>query len=207
MRNKNEFNYFKEFLSNVNLAKEAIKELKNYILNFDRELSEVNMKKIHEIENCADDKLHEIKSFLLKDFLPPIDREDIIAIAHKIDDLIDSIDEIAINIYIFNIEVISENMKTSINLLEDTINKTYNLISSLSNLKNIKEIKDGILEVNSSEERADRLYEYSIKQLYKNENDMLQIIKWTKMYECIENTFDSCENIADCIEEVVLKNS
>ena len=165
------------------------------------------MRKIHELENEADNNLHELKKFLLRDFLPPIDREDIVAIAHKIDDLVDVIDEIVININIFNITEITKNMRVSIDLLEKTIATTYDLVFIMKNMKNINEIKDKIVEVNRLEEQADRLYEDSIRELYKIEKDPIQIIKWSNMYESIENGFDACENIAECIEEVLLKNS
>ena len=118
-KKKNEFNYFDEFAKSAKLAKDAAEELKNYIFNFEKTPSDVEMKKIHEIENNADKNLHELKNYLLKDFLPPIDREDIIAISHKIDDLVDGIDEVVIDINIFNVTEIIDNMKTLMNLLEE----------------------------------------------------------------------------------------
>lgn len=206
MKKKNEFNYFDEFAKSAGLAMDAIKEFKNYVYNFNNEISENEMKKIHEIENKADDNLHEIKKHLLRDFLPPIDREDIVAISHKIDDLVDSIDETAIDMNIYNIESITEDMKNSVTLLEKIIENVYNLVIAMKNLKNAKDIKENVIEVNKLEEQADRLYEEAIRKLYQNENNAIQIIKWSKIYESIENCFDACENIADCIEEVLLKN-
>lgn len=207
MKKKNEFNYFDEFAKSAELAKIAIKELKEYILNFKSDISKEKMRKIHEIENQADDNLHNLKTFLLRDFLPPIDREDIVAIAHKIDDLVDMIDEIVINIDIYSITEITNNMKVSIQLLEKTIATTYDLVVEMKNLKNINVIKEKIVEVNGLEENADRLYEDSIRKLYQEEKDPIQVIKWHNMYESIENGFDACENIAECVEEVILKNS
>lgn len=206
MKKKNGFNYFDEFAKSANLAKDAIKEFKNYILNFNCETSQEEMKKIHEIENAADNNLHALKTFLLRDFLPPIDREDIVAIAHRIDDLVDNIDEMTINIDIFIINEIREDMKASIDLLETIVAKTYDLVVAMKDLKNIKEIKERVIEVNKLEENADRLYENSIRNLYKNEKDPIQILKWSKMYNVVEDCFDACENVADCIEEVLLKN-
>lgn len=206
MKKKNEFNYFEEFTKAANLAKDATKELKNYITNFNGDSSAEEKKKIHDIENQADGILHELKRFLLKDFLPPIDREDIVAIAHKIDDLVDAIDEVVINIDIFIITEIKEDMKKSVELLETAVGTTYDLVVAMNNLKNAKEIKDKVIEVNKLEEQADRLYENSVRELYKNEKDPIQVIKWSNMFGKLEDCFDACENIADCIEEVLLKN-
>ena len=118
MKKKNEFNYFDEFEKSAKLAKIATEELKKYISDFKNINSEEEMKKIHEIENEGDKILHDLKNFLLKDFLPPIDREDILAIAYKIDNFIDKIEEIIIDINIFNVTEIMENMKNSIELLQ-----------------------------------------------------------------------------------------
>ena len=207
MKKKNEFNYFDEFEKSAKLAKEAVEELKNYISNFKSTTSDVEMKKIHEIEKQGDNNLHELKNFLLKDFLPPIDREDILLLSYKIDDLIDSIDEIVIDMNIYNVDKVTENMKTSIDLLEKATNSVYNLIVELKNLKKVQEIKDRVIEVNEIEEQADRLYEKSIKDLYINEKDVVEILKWSNIYETLEDCFDACESIAYTVEEVLVKNT
>ena len=109
-KKKEEFNYFDAFEKSAKLAKKLAEELKKYIFDFNSSNSEEEMKKIHDIENEGNKNFHELKNYLLKDFLPPIDREDIIAISHKIDDLVDVIDEITIDIDIFNITEITENI-------------------------------------------------------------------------------------------------
>lgn len=207
MKKKNEFNYFNEFAKSANLAKEAATELKRYVENFQSTTSEMEMRKIHEIENKADRNLHELKNFLLKDFLPPIDREDILEIAYAIDDLVDGIDEVVIDINIFNITKTTEDMEVLMALLEKATGIVYELVVELKNLKKVKEIKEKAIEVNKIEEQADRLYEKSIRELYKNQKDPVEIIKWSNIYQTVENCFDECENIAECIENVLVKNS
>ena len=207
MKKKIEFNYFDEFAKSAKLAKDAAEELKRYIFNFENTTSELEMKKIHEIENDADKILHGLINFLLKDFLPPIDREDILSLSHTIDDLVDEIDEVVIDINIYNITKVTENMKTLIELLEKVTEIVCDLVVELKDLKKVKEIKEKVIEVNKIEEQADRLYEDSIRDLYKNEKDPVEIIKWSNIYKTVEDCFDACENIADCVEEVLLKNS
>ncbi len=207
MKKKNEFNYFDEFTKSAKFAKEAATELKNYVLNFQNATSETEMKKIHEIENNADENLHGLKNYLLKDFLPPIDREDILSIAYTIDDLVDGIDEVGIDMNIFNITKVTENMKKLMELLEKATDLVYDLVVELKNLKKTEDIKNKVIEVNKIEEQADRLYENSIRELYKNEKDAVEIVKWTNIYRMIENScFDACERIAECIDNVLVKN-
>lgn len=207
MKKKKEFNYYEQFAKAASLAKDAVKELKNYLQNFNGDTSTEEKKKIHDIENQADCILHDVKTYLLKDFLPPIDREDIVAISHRIDDLVDAIDEVVINIDIFIITSIREDMKKSIELLETTVNTAYDLVVAMTNLKNATEIKEKVVEVNKLEEQADRAYEDSVRELYKNESNPIEIIKWSRMYSKVEDCFDACENIAECVEEVLLKNA
>ena len=207
MRKKEEFNYFDEFAKSAKLATEAVAELNNYIMNFNKENSEEEMKKIHDIENKADKNLHELKNYLLRDFLPPIDREDILEIANKIDDFIDDIDEIVIDLNIYNISEITNEIKELIGLLENATKILYDLIIEFKNFKKIQEIKQKVVEVNKIEEQADKIYEKAIKQLYNEEANAIQIMKLSNIYEIIENCFDSCENIADSIDDVLLKNS
>ena len=207
VRRKMEFNYFDKFIESINFAHDASTRLKAYVCNFDIKNAQNEMKEMHEIENNADKKLHELKNYLLKDFLPPIDREDILTIAHKIDDIVDGIDEIIIDIDILNVEEITKNMKILIVLLETTTQKVCELLKEFKNIKKTKEIQDYVVEVNKLEEQADRLYESAIKELYRSPNNPIQIIKWTNIYQAIEDCFDACENVADSIEEVLMKNS
>lgn len=205
-KKKEEFNYFDAFIENANYAKEIIEKLKAVINGFETADIEVKTKEIHEIENKADKNLHKLKGYLLKDFLPPIDREDILNIVHKVDDIIDDIDEIIIDINILNVTYIKENMRKMIDLLEETTNKTYSLIENFKNMKNIQAIQEEAIEVNNFEEQGDRMYEEAMRDLFKEEKDSIEVIKWSRIYETIEDCFDACENVADCIEEVLMKN-
>ena len=207
MKKKNEFDYYAQFEKAAALAEKAVKELKKYIEEFNSETTEDEKNRIHEIENKADGILHETKTYLLKDFLPPIDREDIVAISHRIDDLVDAIDEFVINIDIFVITEIKQNMKAGITLLERCVELVHQLVIVMKNLKASEEIKAKVVEVNQIEEQADKLYENSVRELYKIETDAIQLIKYSNMYAGIENCFDACENIAECVEEVLLKNA
>ena len=82
----------------------------------------------------------------------------------------------------------------------------HDLIIRFKKIKQFDNIKEKIILINNLEENADKLYENAIRTLYTNEKDPIQIIKWTKIYEITENCFDICEDIANKIEEVLMKN-
>ena len=207
MKKKKDFNYYEQFEKASNLAEDAARKLKEYVANYNHATAAEQKKKIHAIENQADTILHDVKMYLLKDFLPPIDREDIIAIAHRIDDLVDAIDEVAINLDIFLIDHIRDDMKTTVDKLKITVATTNELVATINNLKSAEAIKAKVVEVNQLEEQADKLYENSVRELYKTETNPIEILKWSKMYSKLEDCFDACENVAECVEEVLLKNA
>jgi len=206
-KRKETLDYFDEFIKNGELAVEIVKTLRDIIDKFDVTKMQERAIKLHEIENKADDNLHNLKDFLLKDFLPPIDREDILSIAHQIDNIIDGIDEIIINMSIYNITGIRQEMKELLDLLVGTVTKTNALLIEFKNLKHKDVIRQKCIEVNHLEEQGDRLHEKAIKGLFVADTNPIEIIKWTNIFEAIETSFDACENVADCIEEVLMKNS
>lgn len=207
MRKKEKLNYFDEFIKNAELATKIVKKLREIIEKFEEPKMEEKAMELHEIENKADSNLHNLKDYLLKDFLPPIDREDILSIAHQIDNIIDGIDEIIIDMSIFSITYIRPEMKELLDLLVGTVNKTYDLLAEFKNTKHKETIRQKCIEVNHLEEQGDRLYEKAIRGLFIIQEDAIEIIKWTNIFEAIETSFDACENVADCIEEVLMKNS
>ena len=98
-------------------------------------------------------------------------------------------------------------MKAGITLLERCVELVHQLVIVMKNLKASEEIKAKVVEVNQIEEQADRLYEKSIKDLYINEKDVVEILKWSNIYETLEDCFDACESIAYTVEEVLVKNT
>lgn len=206
-KRKESMDYFDEFIKNGELAVEIVKTLRDIIDKFDATKMQERAIKLHEIENKADENLHNLKDFLLKDFLPPIDREDILSIAHQIDNIIDGIDEIIINMSIYSITDIRSEMKELLDLLVGTVTKTCALLVEFKNLKHKDIIRQKCIEVNNLEEQGDRLHEKAIRSLFIVDTNPIEIIKWTNIFEAIETSFDSCENVADCIEEVLMKNS
>jgi uncharacterized protein Yka (UPF0111/DUF47 family) len=148
-----------------------------------------------------------MRNYLIKDFLPPIDREDIVLIGHRLDDIEDFIDEILINFNILNISNVREDIIEFTNLLIDCANSVKDALENFENFKKAEIVKTKSIAINELEEKADRMFESVMKNLYKEENDPIEIIKWTTIYNCMENTSDACEKIADCLEDVVMKNS
>ena len=204
---KEEYCYFNEFINNSGYILTSAEVLKETVQNYSMENLQENITKVHKLENEADKALHKMRNYLIKDFLPPIDREDIVLIGHRLDDIEDYLDEILINFNILNISNVREDALEFTELLIKCANSVKDALENFENFKKAEVVKEKTIAINVLEERADRMFEKAMKKLYKEEKDPLEIIKWTTIYNCMENTTDACEKIADCLEDVVMKNS
>lgn len=207
MKKKEEYSYFDEFVNNSKYIVESAEILKRTLKNYDQEKLEQSIKKVHGLENEADRALHKMRNYLIKDFLPPIDREDIVLIGHRLDDLEDGIDEILINFNILNITSVREDAIEFAELLIECVMSVKDALENFKNFKKADIVKEKSIAINVLEEKADRLYERAMKTLYKEEKDPIEIIKWTTIYNCLENSTDACEKLGDSLEDVVMKNS
>ncbi len=204
---KIKMDYYDEFIKNTEFAVEIAKMLDEYADNFEANKVEEIEKEVHKIENEADQNLHEITNYLVNDFLPPIESEDIITLSNRIDDVIDCIDEVVINIDIFNVTKLRSDFKDFSELIYKTCVNLKKLIDNLKNLKEYEENKKIVVEINRLEEIGDSLYQKAIKNLYKFDNNPIDVSAWTIIYNSLENCFDSCESVAACVEEIILKNT
>ena len=143
----------------------------------------------------------------MKDFLPPIDREDIVNLSHRIDDVVDSLDEVVINIDILDIQNPRTGVLEIVNLLYEACNKMMQMLSKFHNMKKYEETINLVVEINEIEGKGDVLFQEAIKNLYQKERNPIEISKWNIIYNSLENCFDSCENVANCVEEIIMKNS
>ena len=204
---KEELNYFDGFLKMSNYAVEISKVLKAFMLAYNYEEAKEKEKKVHEHENNADRTQHEILNYLIKDFVPPIDREDIINVTRRLDDVIDNIDEVAIDLDILAVETLREDIPKYLELLEVATNKMYEMFTKFKDMKDYETVKKIAVALNGVEEQGDKLFQHSIRDLYTNEKDSVEVIRWTAIYNRFEDCFDSIEHVAECVDEIFMKNS
>ena len=161
-------------------------------------------KKIHELEKEADLLTREIFSELNKTFITPLDREDMQRIASKIDDVIDFIDGIAARFQSYQItEIPPYSLEIAHELVKATKEVQY-MISKLQRIKNPQDMIDHCRNTSDIEHVVDDLYRDAIKELFTT-TDPIHIIKLKDIYETMETASDRCVDVADVIEDIVLK--
>jgi uncharacterized protein len=174
--------------------------LKNY------ENIKQKQQKIKDIEHQGDDFVHEIFEELNKTFITPIDHEDISKLASAFDDVLDYIDGTATRLVLYDIQKPEENMIKLAEVLLKQATELKEALSGLRNIKNPKEIEKRCIEVNRLENVADDLYKTSVADLFKRK-DAIEIMKLKEVYERLEFATDKCEDAANVISDIVVKNS
>ena len=186
------------------LAKKAVETSEAVVVLFD-DLTDVEQaKKIHELETEADVLTRDIFSELNKTFITPLDREDMQRIASKIDDVIDFMDGIAARVYSYKITTPPPyTVEIAHELVKATKEVEY-MISKLQSIKNPKDMIEHCRNTSDIEHTVDDLYREAIRELFES-NDAIKIIKLKDIYETMETASDRCVDVADVIEDIVLK--
>ncbi|HPU63477.1 MAG TPA: DUF47 family protein [Mobilitalea sp.] len=206
-RNKKGFNYFEAF---VNLSKYSLSSaeiLHKTLADFKASELPNKVKEMHEIEHSADIAKHELMNHLVKEFLPPIEREDIITLAQGIDDVTDCVEDVLLFINMFNIKEIRSGILKFTELISTLCKSVHDALIEFQNFKNSKTLHGKIVEINHLEEEGDGLYMEMMRGLYSSSKDAIELMTWTEILHRLEKCCDKCEDVADTIEQIVMKNS
>ncbi|MDH3823973.1 MAG: DUF47 family protein, partial [Nitrosopumilus sp.] len=141
---------------------------------------------------------------LNKTFITPLDREDMQRIASKIDDVIDFMDGIASRVHSYKITTPPPYCEEMAQELVKATKEVEYMISNLQHIKNTKDMIDHCRNTSDIEHAVDVLYRDAIRELFETD-DAIQIIKLKDIYETMETASDRCVDVADVIEDIVLK--
>lgn len=207
MAKKNNNYYFDMFLKGVDYANDAVAVLDKSFDNFNAEEIKNTIDEIHNIEHAADGVKHDMMEQLVKEFLPPIEREDIVELSRAIDDVVDNIEDVLLRMYMYNITTLRDDAKDFVNIISKCCLALHDMIKEFPNYKKPTLLKEKIVEINHLEEEGDRLYAQAMRRLYTEEKDAVAVLSWSAIYDRFEKCCDGCEDVADTVEQVILKNS
>lgn len=199
--------YFESFIKGMNYASDASLMLKKCFETYDAALLPTQIVEMHAIEHSADMVKHDMMESLVKEFLPPIEREDIVELAHTIDEVTDCIEDVLQRMYMFNITELRSDAAKFTEVISDCCSALKEMTLELHNFRKSTLLREKIIQINNLEEAGDRLYAEAMRTLYTAENDPLVVIRWTAIYERLEKCCDACEHVADMVEQIALKNS
>ncbi len=195
------FLLFQEMTKNII---EGAKLLKDMLDNFENPSE--SQRKIKDVEHKGDSITHEIIQKLNKTFVTPLDREDIYSLASKLDDILDLIDASASRVIMYNVETIQAEAKSLGFIILQSCQAVDKAVAMLGKKSNEK-IFEACVEINALENEADRVSREAISRLFDEEKDPIQLLKWKEIYETLEKATDKCEDAANILESVVVKNA
>ncbi len=166
----------------------------------------VYRKQISDLEHKGDNVIHQVMDKLNRTFVTPLDPEDIRAIASHLDDVIDYVQAASERLVLYQVITPHPASKELAKLLVTTTQEVRKVIYMLRDLRQRKEIVTHCIEINRLENAGDKIYREALGQLFK-QGDALELIRWKEIVEQIENAMDTCEDLADVIESVVVKNA
>lgn len=201
------YDYFSYFEVCAGYACEAAAFLHEYIAHYDPAVIEAKVEQMHRIENAADCKKHEMLEHLADEFMTPIEREDIIALAQELDSVVDAIDDVMQHIYVFNIQQVTPESVCFSALIASCCKSLALAVAEFRNFRKSKSIAQHVIVVNTQESDGDKLFAKNMRKLFTNGSDLRHIIIWTSLYEYMEKCLDECEDTVDIIESIVMKNT
>jgi hypothetical protein len=164
-------------------------------------------RQMKDLEHIGDDLTREIMDRLNHTFVTPIDREDIMQLAHAIDDVVDKIHAICERLILYRISHVMPAVTEMSSLIVEGSGELLHLIRFLRNMSNQKEIQDRIRRVHTLENKADSIYHAALAQIFEDPKDPIELIKWKELLEQIEDATDKIELVAKVIGSTVMKNA
>lgn len=209
MSRKQRTNYYVMFVNLQNYSRQAVNYLHYFLRDFDPtpDVMLQKMEELHAIEHEADQGKHKMMQVLAKDFVTPIEREDIIAIMRKLDDITDAIEDVLQKIYMYNVSSIRPEALEFLDIIQQQCKIVADVFSEFHDPRHSDTIHDNIIEVNRLEEEGDTLYTRSVRRLFEEENDIRDIVAWNAIFEQLEHCCDTNEEAVNTVEEVIMKNS
>ena len=197
------------FLIYFNRTAEIILEAATALDDLTSDFSDVEVKvgKIKHLEHEGDQVTHQSFALLSRTWITPIDREDIHDLTKQLDDVLDLIDAAAARFVLFKIPSPTPELKAFTHLIVQSAEAIQRAVGLLKDLKNSMAILDACIEINRLENEADSLNRAAIGRLFSREKDPITLMKWKEIYEVLETATDACEDVANVLEQIVLKSS
>jgi predicted phosphate transport protein (TIGR00153 family) len=195
--------FFEYFLTQANIITKASLLLLEGVRAGNGKLS-ASVPEIEKLEQQGDEIIHEVFTKLNQTFITPIDPEDIHVLASDLDDVLDCIEDAAHRITAYRLDPIPP---TVVGLSEIIQACAKTLTKAFEALEKNGHVLDHCIEINRLEESADQLYRRAVADLFLNETNPIYLMKVKEVYEILEDTADRCEDVADALQNVVVKNS
>ncbi len=204
---KKSYDYFNGFHKFSKYAVAAAEFLDSIIKDFDRKNLDTLLVEMHEIENDCDIHKHAVDAELYRDLAPPIAAEDIIELNHRLDNVVDGIEDILIDFYVYNIATVRPEAITFANIIVKSAKALEVAMLEFKNYKTSSSLMTNLKRIKTLELDADDLYLNILHKLHSEEEDLRQILVWSKIFERFEECADLFEEVGKQMESIIVKNA
>jgi len=187
----------------IDMAKLLIENVNTTDVEVRKELC----RKIEDLEHKGDNITHQIHLELGKNFITPFDREDIHTLASLLDDVADFIHGASNRMDLYKVTKATEPMIEIAALILEATEHVSKAIHELRDLKNIRNITDSCVRINSVENKADYIFDKAVADLFEYEKDAITLIKHKEVLSAMEDATDKCEDVANVLESILVKNA
>jgi predicted phosphate transport protein (TIGR00153 family) len=194
--------FFDMFVEDAQNVLAAARMLEEFFRSYDQR--ERLASQLRDLEKRGDSISHEIGQKLEDTFVTPFDREDILQLITRLDDIIDFIEEVADTCVLYRIEAPNPIVQGQTAIV---VQQCEELVKALANLKGFKNIAPHWIEIHRLENEGDRIGRQAVADLFTNGNDPIEVIKWKDVYSLLEQAIDACEDAANVIERIVSKHA
>jgi uncharacterized protein len=198
-RERRFYDLFDEHVTNIVGAAQVLAELfEDFGQIVDRQ------RRIKDCEHQGDEVTHEIVRTLNRTFVTPFDREDIYALSSGLDDVLDFIDEVANTISLYGIERVPQAAKPMAELLLQAVLQVQQAVSKL---ENGRDLERHWIEIHRLENLGDAASRQAIAELFRGGMDAIEVVKLKDLYGLLESALDRCEDVANVLESITIKNA
>jgi uncharacterized protein Yka (UPF0111/DUF47 family) len=207
MQRTHKQDYFRTLERQSAYGVQAAQLLKTFLSDFDVFRMPETVETMRRIEHEADEVRREMTEALAREFLPPIERGDLLALSMELDDVTDAAEDALRHLYMFNLESATPDAAELADAACGCCSALHRAVCAFRDFKKIDKLRPLLLTVREWESRSDALYTESVRRLYCGINDPRQLLRWTQIYGILENCCDICEHAADMMETVMFKNA
>ena len=197
--------FFKLFEAQAAYNTKAVKTFKELVKSWDEKSAAFEV--IREIEHEADITTHEIYDKLNRTFITPFDREDIHQLASEMDDIVDMVQSLCNRMHLYHIHNSTPDLVQLVDILDQAADAIRKAIGDLQDKDKTRRVLDYCIEINRLENTGDHARDIALSKLFEGQPDPIDVIKWKEIYELVESAVDKCEDIANTIETILVKQA
>lgn len=206
MSNRQDSYYFENLTACGEISRRTALKLRDHLANFKAGKASAVMEEIHKMKRAADEKRLQMVEKLAKAFITPMDKEDILVLSSRINEVTDSVEKVFLRMYMNDIQIIRPEAVSMLKIAIRCCEEMCELLKELADFKHSRKWRERILHINALAEEENRLLLDSMRALHCNTVDVFHTIAWREIYDHIMRCTDACKEVADEVERVFIKN-